>query len=306
VITVLRAPPFATVQDLGRRGHLDAAVPPAGALDQLGLAAGNLLVGNAPGAAALEWALGGGELRLERGATVALTGASATCTLGGRQLDPATAARAERGDSLVVERIDHGAWLYIAVSGGIDLPAVLGSRSTYVPARFGGLEGRLLRSGDRLPLGSETGRPAVGPVAPGLTVDSTRPIRILPGCDLLPTGGWDQVLDSEYVVSRTVSRMGYRLEGGPRSVSITGDRPSAPACVGTLQLPAGGQPIVLLADGPTVGGYARIGVIVTADLGSFAQRRPGEPVRFRSVDLGEARQALRERMALLDRLERGA
>jgi allophanate hydrolase subunit 2 len=100
--------------------------------------------------------------------------------------------------------------------------------------------------------------------------------------------------------------MGYRLKGGPSGISVAADRPSAPACIGTVQLPAGGEPIVLLCDGPTVGGYARIGVVATADVGQLAQRRPGEVVRFQPIDLTEARQALREQEALLDWLEGGA
>ena len=307
MITILRSPPFCTVQDLGRPSHLDAAVPRAGALDPLALATGNLLVGNPRGAAALEWTLGGGELRLEHAATLALTGATATATLAGRAVRPLEPIRASAGDTLVIERLDAGAWLYIAFSGGIDVPPVLGSRSTYLPGRFGGLDGRVLRSGDRLPLGRpgrDPPRTAGGPASPDAPAE---PIRVLPGPDrdLMP-GAWEEIVGIEYRVSHTVSRMGYRLEPSSPAQSGIGDRPSAPACIGTLQLPAGGQPIVLLGDGPTVGGYARIGVVVTADIGRFAQRRPGEPVRFRAVHLGEAREALREQRALLNRLETGA
>jgi biotin-dependent carboxylase-like uncharacterized protein len=309
MITVLRVPPFATVQDLGRPGHLEAAVPRAGALDPLALAAANLAVGNPRSAAALEWALGGGEVRFERGASVALTGAQVTGTLGGRALEPLRVVRAKPGDSLVVEQLDRGAWLYIAISGGIDVPPVLGSRSTYLPGGFGGLSGRVLRSGDRLPLGTEATQARLEILPAELGADtSSNPIRLLPGPDrdLIPPGAWDDLVRAEYRVSRVVSRMGYRLEAGWSGLALAGDRPSAPACIGTLQLPAGGKPIVLLGDGPTVGGYARIGAVVTADLGYFAQRRPGDSVRFRPVELTEARQALREQQALLDRLERGA
>jgi len=308
VITLLRAPPFATVQDLGRPGHLEAAVPRAGALDRLALAVGNLLVGNSRSAAGLEWGVGAGVVRFEQPATVALTGACATATLGGLPIEPGRAVRAGHGDTLEVKRLDSGAWLYLAVSGGIDVPLVLGSRSTYLPGRFGGLEGRVLRSGDQLPIGVEPERsgPTTAPAEPAGV--ETGPIRILPGPDrgLLPPGGWDRMVGAEYKVSRAVSRMGYRLQGGSSGISGTPDGPSAPAAIGTVQLPAGGEPIVLLCDGPTVGGYARIGVVVTADLGRLAQRRPGDVVRFRPVELIEARQALREQLALLDRLERRA
>jgi biotin-dependent carboxylase-like uncharacterized protein len=308
VITVLRAPPFATVQDLGRSGHLDAAVPRAGALDRFALAVGNLLVGNQRSAAGLEWGAGGGVVRFDRPATVALTGARATATLAGLPVEPGRTVRAAPGDMLEVERLDSGAWLYLAVSGGIDVPVMLGSRSTYLPARFGGLEGRVLRSGDRLPLGPGPARSGRATAAAQTAAVWTGPIRLLPGPDsgLLPPGAWDRMIGTEYTVSRAVSRMGYRLKGGALRISVVADRPSAPACIGTVQLPAGGEPIVLLCDGPTVGGYARIAVVATADLGQLAQRRPGEVVRFRPIELTEARQALREQRAFLDRLEGGA
>ena len=316
MITVLRAPPFCTVQDLGRPGHLEAAVPRAGALDPLALAAGNILVGNPRGAAALEWALGGGEIGFERSATIALTGARATAKLGGCEVQPLEAIQARPGDTLVIERIDAGAWLYVAVSGGIDVPSVLGSRSTYLPGRFGGLEGRVLRSGDRLLLGRARRdfRSAPGAKPDGIDVGllpsfdaPVAPIRILPGPDRdLIAGSWDEIVGADYKMSHMVSRMGYRLEPASPGLPGIGDRPSAPACIGTLQLPAGGHPIVLLCDGPTVGGYARIGVVATADLGSFAQKRPGDTVRFRTVQPSEALEALREQEALLNRLENGA
>lgn len=307
MITVLRAPPFATVQDLGRPDHLAAAVPRAGALDSQSLAAGNLLVGNPRGAAGLEWGLGGGTLRFERASTIALTGARPAATLGGRPLEPLRACAARAGDELVVQQIEEGAWLYVAVSGGIDVPLVLGSRSTYLQGRFGGLGGRILRSGDQLPIGKDHGQPRESEPAELARGSLVAPIRLLPGPDrgLVPRA-WDTILATEFRVSRAVSRMGYRLHSVPGQLSPPAGLPSAPACIGTLQLPSGGDPIVLLCEGPTVGGYARIGAVATVDLGAFAQRKPGDPVRFVAADVQQATDALRARTALLDRLERGA
>ena len=302
MITILRAPPFATVQDLGRAGHLDAAVPRAGALDPFALALANVLVGNPPGAAAVEWGLAGGEVRFERDATVALSGATARATIAGRPVGPGHASRAAAGEVLAVERIEDGAWLYVAVSGGIDVPPVLGSRATYLPGRFGGFEGRLLRSGDRLPLGSPAGREARTGVPPDLLASAPRtPIGLLPGPDigLLPDAAWRRLVETEFRISRAVSRMGYRLEGSAPALSLPGDLPSAPACIGTIQLPPGGEPIVLMPDGPTVGGYPRMAVVAAADLGRLAQRRPGEGVRFEPVELAEARARLRRRWQAL-------
>jgi len=309
LITIVRAPPFATVQDLGRTGHLEAAVPSSGALDRFSLSVANLLVGNPRGAAGLEWGLGGGQLRFERRAVFALAGAQARMTLSDRPLEIGRVAQAAPGDVLEVRQIDRGTWLYLAVAGGFDLPIVLGSRSTYLPGRFGGLEGRTIRSGDRLPLGAAPPQAATARDAPQLPPvaadDSLFRILAGPDRDAFKNGDWDRFVAAEYKVSRFTSRMGYRLEAGTPPPSIVQSRPSAPACIGTVQLPPGGQPIVLLADGPTVGGYARIGVVATADIGRLVQRRPGDSVRFRPIELDGAVRALKEQTELLDRLERG-
>jgi biotin-dependent carboxylase-like uncharacterized protein len=310
VITVLKAPPFATVQDLGRTGHLHAAVPRAGALDPLALIVANLLVGNSRGTAAIEWGLAGGQVRFERDSIIALSGATVRATLGGRPLVGNRAERARAGECLSIERIETGAWLYLAVDGGIAVPPVLGSRATYLPARFGGLEGRLLGTGDRLPLGP--GAATVSPQKQALPRlrggETNEPIALLPGPDreLLAGPAWDWLLGTEFRVSRSVSRMGYRLEAPPLPLVLPGDRPSAPACPGTVQLPPGGEPIVLMPDGPTVGGYLRIAVVATTDLGRLAQRTPGERVRFRIIELSEARARLRRQEELLNRLAQSA
>lgn len=311
MITVLKAPPFATVQDLGRTGHLHAAVPRAGALDPFALIVANLLVGNSRGAAAIEWGVAGGEVRFERNSIIALSGATARATLGGRPLVGDRAERARAGECLSIERIETGAWVYLAVDGGIVVPPVLGSRATYLPARFGGLEGRLLRAGDRLPLGAGAATAALPQkqTPPRMRAGETdEPIAVLPGPDreVLPAPAWDWLLGTEFRVSRAVSRMGYRLEGPAPALVLPGDRPSAPASPGTVQLPPGGEPIVLMPDGPTVGGYLRIAVVATTDLGRLAQRTPGERVRFRTIDLSEARARLRRQEELLNRLAQPA
>jgi biotin-dependent carboxylase-like uncharacterized protein len=228
----------------------------------------NQLVGNAPGTAAIEWGIGAGRLRLSPALDAAIAGADVL-------------ARRER-DELIVESFQAGAWAYIAVAGGIDVSEVLGSRSTCLPGRFGGLEGRLLRTGDVLKTGSApTGRARIA-TAPTATREDGPPFRVLPGPDLalVGTAPWEDFLKAEWTVSRAVSRAGYRLDGPALSVEAAPGLPSGPVCSGTVQLPPGGRPIVLMPDGPTVGGYPRIAVLISSELGRFAQRRPGEPVRF--------------------------
>ncbi len=315
MISVLRAAGFVTVQDLGRTGHRAAAVPPGGALDRLALEAANLLVGNSPDAAGLEWSVGPGEIRFERAATVALAGALVDARLEGRRLPAARAIALEAGSVLEIRGFERGAWLYLAVAGGIAVPPVLGSRATYEPGRFGGLEGRPLRAGDLLPVGAlgprrsvpaaGAGPPRSAAIDPEIFVGRTgEPIPLLPGPErcLLSDAEWRRLVEGEFRVSQAVSRMGYRLEGARLTVAEEREPPSAPVAPGVVQVPPGGAPIVLLADGPTVGGYPRVAVIPTAYLGRLVQRRPGEPVRFREIGMVEARAALRERRALLDRL----
>ncbi|HET8623910.1 MAG TPA: biotin-dependent carboxyltransferase family protein [Gemmatimonadales bacterium] len=268
MITVVRAPPFATVQDLGRYGHRAAAVPVSGAMDPVSLARANGLVGNEPGLAAVEWGIGAGSLRLAPNTVVGWAGADVSIR--------------REGDMLTVTAFRSGAWLYIAAQGGIDVPVVLGSRSTYLPGSFGGLEGRLLRAGDRLPTGrANVGRADRDTVTQAPTFGASA-FEIVPGPDrhLLHDRVWKEFLETEWTVSRAVSRAGYCLDGPVLAFEASADLPSAPVCPGAVQVPPGGRPIVLMPDGPTVGGYPRIAVVVSGELSRLAQRRPGEPVRF--------------------------
>jgi antagonist of KipI len=304
-ISVVHAPPFLTLQDGGRPGHRAAGVPPSGAMDPWALALANLLVGNAPGAAALEWALGAGAIRFEAPAVVALAGAEVDVSLGGEPAAPYRTLAADAGGVLAVERFVHGRFLYVAVRGGVDVPPLLGSRATYLPGRFGGLDGRRLRAGDRIPVGvTDAPAPRTGFTLP----EALRPAYAAPGgavlrlvcgpqAAVLDDAGWAEFLGAVYRVSRLSDRMGYRLEGPAPVVGAVGTAalPSEPACPGAVQLPAGGMPIVLMVDGPTVGGYPKPAVVASADLSALAQRTPGEEVRFRLVTVEEAQKAYRRR-----------
>jgi biotin-dependent carboxylase-like uncharacterized protein len=273
LITITKAPPFATVQDGGRMGHRWSAVPPSGAMDLAALARANLAVGNRPHTAAIEWGIGAGQLRIPAGIAAAIGGAAVT-------------ARRD-GDLFTIEDFRSGAWAYIAMAGGVDVPEVLGSRSTYLPGGFGGRSGRLLRTGDVLKTGAaKTGAVTSATAAVAVdrvpTSDPQRPIEIVAGPDrgLLDDDAWERFLGAEWTVSRAVSRAGYCLEGPVIPFEPAADLPSGPVCPGTIQLPSGGRPIVLMPDGPTVGGYPRIAVVLSRSLGRLAQRRPGESVRF--------------------------
>lgn len=280
MITVVRAPMMATVQDAGRFGHRAIGVPPSGAMDSAAFAAANLCVGNAPGAAAVEIALGRGELRFETDGVIAVCGARLVAVIGERAVAPWVPIPVRAGDALRIDGVTDGQFTYLAVRGGIDVPLVLGSRSTLMFAQLGGYEGRLLRSGDVLSVGDAArGEPRR---VPPLRPDSTLPIPIMRGPQHGEFGdpAWRTLLETTFRVSRVSNRAGYRLEGATVVHQIPTDRPSEPTCVGAIQVPGGGEPVVLMPDGPTVGGYPKIAVVRERAIGTLAQRVPGSAVRF--------------------------
>jgi biotin-dependent carboxylase-like uncharacterized protein len=293
VIEVVKAPPFATIQDLGWRTGRSIGLPRGGAMDPLALAAANAVAGNAAGAAAIEWALGAGTLRFDA-ETVIVVGGRADVQVDGREAAPFAAIAVKAGAVLSVTPKPDGRFVYLAVRGGIDVPELLGSRSTYLPGGFGGHEGRRLKTGDRLP---------VGPARPGARLDPDNVFRLEEAppavVALRVTRGpqwfrFDAATRAEffagvYDVSPASDRMGYRLSGPPIPSRETATLPSEAACPGAVQIPDDGQPIVLMPDGPTVGGYPKLVVVVRNDLRLLAQRPPGCQVRFVEVSLEEAR-----------------
>jgi antagonist of KipI len=299
MITISRAPPYLAVQDSGRKRARASGVPQGGAMDSFALAAANVLAGNSPDTAGLEWALGGGSIRFERDTVFVLAGAKAQATLSGQSVAPCTTIYARSGDELAIERISSGRFLYIAISGGIDVPILLGSRSTYLPGRFGGYDGRTLKHADTLALGAPPSRAP----APGCHCAADLIPRYEMGivhvtrgthADLFDEATWHLFTDSEYRVSSASDRTGYRLEG-PALRNPVGTLPSEAGCPGSIQVPGDGFPIALMADAPTVGGYPKIAVVSEADLPIIAQRSPGETIRFELITIEQSQRALRRR-----------
>jgi biotin-dependent carboxylase-like uncharacterized protein len=270
-------------------------------MDRWALQLANALVGNEPGAPALEWAGGGGMLRFSTDATIALAGVDPEAVLGHEVVDAHRVLHAKAGEGLSIGRFRSGQFLYVAVRGGLVVPPVLGSAATYLPAGLGGVEGRSLRRGDVLPIGPATGPPAGMLVCPPDLCDPLPPepgtVRVVraPQAELLDAGGWERLLGATFTVSRATDRMGYRLDGPPVPIAADLALPSGPNVPGAVQLPPGGQPIVLMADAPTVGGYPKPIAVCSADLGRLAQTRPGEAVRFVEVGVEEAQRLYRRR-----------
>ncbi len=295
MIEVVKAPPFATIQDLGWDTGRAIGLPRSGAMDPAALRFGNAVAGNPPGAAAIEWALGAGTLRFEEEALVVVAG-RADVRLNDRAVAPGAPLAILRGSTLAITPHPGRRFVYVAVRGGIDVPAVLGSRSTYLPGGFGGHEGRRLKTGDRLAVGAPGLEPAGAVPArpehpPAHTTEPKLRVTRGPQWNRFDAAARDAFFAGRFTVSPASDRMGYRLSGPVITSRETATLPSEAACPGAVQIPDSGQPIVLMADGPTVGGYPKLAVVIDADLGLLAQRPPGAEVRFVEVTPAEARAA---------------
>jgi biotin-dependent carboxylase-like uncharacterized protein len=303
-----------TVQDLGRTGFQAIGVPVSGALDGVALRLANHLAGNPPGTAGLEILLSGPTLRVAADTVrVALTGAEASLAIEGARAGPVPAwqsVRLARGDvvSLVVGR--GSACCYLAVEGGIAVPSVLGSASTYARAMIGGFAGRPLQPGDLLPLALAAAPERAElrlPDPPDAAADE--PIRIVlgPQQDYFTAAALATLLAAEYRISRSADRMGLRLDGPALAHRRGWDIVSDAIATGAIQVPGLGRPILLLADHQTTGGYPKIATVVSADLPVVGRRRPGDAIRFAAVsaEMAEelARHAERRFAALVASLE---
>lgn len=295
-----------TVQDLGRYGAQRLGIPVSGAMDQQSLILANLLVGNDPSAAGLEATLKGPELLVLQENCIALTGAEASPQLNDRPFPTWTATRVRPGDRLSIGQATRGLRLYLSVAGGIDVPQVLGSRSTYLPGRLGGLAGRALQKGDLLAAGSPT-RPldtiesqTVSPdLIPAFSREVTLRVILGPQDHLFTPEGIATFLNAPYRVTPQADRMGYRLSGPVIRHSRGHDIISDGTAFGSIQVAGDQQPIILLADRQTTGGYPKIATVISVDLPLVAQARPGARVRFQSVTLPEAHRLLRQKSAAL-------
>ncbi|MGH8657880.1 MAG: biotin-dependent carboxyltransferase family protein [Gammaproteobacteria bacterium] len=303
MIAVIRAGLLTTVQDLGRRGYRQLGVGQGGALDPLALTVGNRLVGNEANTAALEITVGSVvRLSFYRSASIALTGADVSADLDGERVWHGWRTPAREGQILTLAAPRSGMRAYLAIAGGIDVPPVLGSRSTDLNAGFGGLAGRALQDGDSLPLGSAT--PPTG--RQGLKLPEWDPfVRAMPGpeYDGFKREAQQALWQTEWKVSAQSNRMGYRLLGPALTYANPGELLSHAVLPGTVQVPPNGQPIVLLADAQTTGGYPRIATVIEADLWKLAQVRLGATFRLVACTLATARAARQALQYYLNRIE---
>jgi biotin-dependent carboxylase-like uncharacterized protein len=298
MIYILEPGMLSTVQDLGRYGFQDRGVPVSGAMDAFALRVGNALVGNEAHAAGIEITYGGFAAEFGSDVIFSLTGAKAPARLNGLDIAFWCSIQARSGDRLWIDIAPKGARILLCVSGGIDVPVVMGSRSTYLKAGFGGHQGRALKAGDRLPCG----RPRFKPLPrfdPALIPEYDDPVRVraVPGPQdhAFTTEALERFFSSDYTVSARSDRMGLMLEGPVLAHRKAADILSDGIIAGSVQVPGSGQPIVLMADRQTIGGYAKIATVISVDLSRLAQILPGDRVRFEPIGASEARESsLRE------------
>lgn len=307
---VLKAGMLSTLQDLGRYGMQHLGVVPCGAMDEVSHRVANALVGNPEEAATLEITLRGPVLEFREPALVALQGAEFAARVNGQAMPRSRPVVLPAGAKLDCGTAKAGCRAYLAVAGGFPAPEVMGSRSTYLPAAFGGLDGRAVKSGDEFVLDTEAslqrstrlraraktrtegGLTSVGWRAAEVTVPAGGEIRIhaLEGrhAGLFEPASLDAFFGEQWRVLPDSNRMGFRLGGSTLARKVKGDVLSEPTCLGTVQVPADGAPIVLMADHQTTGGYAKIAEVCGADVPRLAQAAPGASIRFGRVDIAIA------------------
>jgi biotin-dependent carboxylase-like uncharacterized protein len=316
-VSVLKPGLLSSLQDAGRRGHAAIGVGRAGAMDMPAWQLANALVGNRAGEATIECTLLGPTLRFEHAVVIALTGAPIDARVDGIALRMWTTCLLPAGSVLQLGGMASGSRSYLAVRGGFDVPAVLGSRSSDLHAQLGYMDGRALRAGDLLPIGP------CAPLAQLADGDRARalrwwldprpwfdagqmPIALLQGSHWLQLDQPSQrhLVEARFTVSTDSNRTASRLDGHTLQLGEPLELISEAALPGTVQLPPSGKPIVLMAEAPVTGGYPRVGQVAAVDLPRLAQRRPGDTVCFRPITLAQARLQLAAREQQLTRLLR--
>jgi antagonist of KipI len=288
IVRVKRAGLLTTVQDCGRWGYQARGVPVAGPMDLFSHRLANAIVGNRADAATLEVTLTGPQLEFADDRIVAVTGAEFDNVPSG------TSFPVSPGQLLAFGARRRGARAYIAITGGLDVPVVLGSRATHLPSKMGGFEGRALKAGDELPLGSfdRERSPKGGRYE---LVSATATLRVMPGpqAEKFASDALDVLTSHPYRIDPNSNRVGYRLTGPRLRHAVEADIISDATPIGSVQVPASGEPILLMADRQTTGGYAKIATVIAADLSIAGQLAPGDEIRFVVCSQAAALEALR-------------
>jgi biotin-dependent carboxylase-like uncharacterized protein len=293
-----------TVQDLGRPGFGARGISPSGAADSVALQLGNLLVGNAQGAAALEMTLMGGDFIFSEPTAIALAGSDFAATLNGRVLDTWRSYFVAAGEKLSVGATRSGARCYLCVAGGIEVEPFLDSASTHLVSGLGGFAGRSLREGDVLRIGNAPTKfveRSLSPAALRTLQPRNAVLRVTDGpqCDLFSAETVRSFCESEFRVTEESNRLGLRLEGSPLKSPLQEEMITEGVTLGAIQITPSGQPIILFVEQQTTGGYPKIANVIGADLFRIGQLRPRDNIRFQRISLAQARAAWLELQQLL-------
>lgn len=292
MIEVVEEGLLTTVQDIGRTGCLRFGVPESGAMDKFAFRAANILVGNTQDAACIEMVIIGPRLKFLENSTISLTGANLTPKINGSNITLWESIDVLSGSVLEFGNATSGARCYLAVKGGVDVPIVLGSRSTYLMGGFGGFAGRALNVGDNINILSDDTQPVRRklPQEHVPVYKRNHIIRVImgPQDEYFTEEGIRNFLDGEYRIGNQSDRMGYRLSGPNIEHKSSADIVSDAVPLGAIQVPGDGQPIILMTDRGPTGGYAKIAVVISADIYKLAQAFPGDVVSFQNVTLEDA------------------
>ncbi len=307
-LTILSPGLHTTIQDCGRYGFQRFGMPVSGAMDTFSLRLANILVGNHPNQACLEVTLLGPEIAFSSPGAIAICGANMNPSINNRIIPLNKTIEVRSGDILRFSGLVYGFRSYLAFAGGIDLPLVMGSRSTYIRARVGGLQGRAIVQGDTIPLGKIDRKIRIRKISSKLLpiYQSNQKLRVIAGPEVKSFGfeGIRNFLTSGYEISNQSDRMGYRLTGPIIKHSQgSADIISAATSMGTIQVPGDGQPIILMADRQTTGGYTRLANVISADLTLAAQLKPGDKIHFEEISLEKAQDIFISQEKMLESLK---
>jgi len=307
---ILKPGMYTTIQDVGRYNYQKSGMSVAGAMDQFSLRVANTLVGNKDGEACLEATLFGLELKFDGDALIAITGANLEPMINNKVIDMWAGTRVSDGDVLSFGTCQSGCRCYIAIAHGIDVPEVMGSKSTYAKGKVGGFEGRVLKAGDEITIGSAEENDFTSlknlptEFIPSYKKDNIIRVVMGPQNDYFTEDGINTFFDCQYDVTKEADRMGYRLSGDKISHKIGADIISDGITMGSVQVPGHGAPIIMMADRQTTGGYTKIATIITPDINIVGQLKPGDSIRFKLVDIEEAHRIYRKYMYDFDVIRR--
>lgn len=290
---------FSTIQDAGRFSYQAFGFSPSGVLDYRAHKLANRLLGNEDNAAVLEMTLQGVALEAGKDTVISTSGAKAAITIGGNTYDHGTAIKVMKGETLKIGKCEDGSRTYLAVSGGFDVPEILGSRSTHTRSGIGGFKGRTLKSGDVL---KSAGGDFTNKLKKIKSFESDDDIHIIPGqqYDRFEEEVQEKLFNSEYTITKDSDRMGIRLNGAELQTDAGHDVLSEPTQLGSIQVPKNGQPIILLNDRQTAGGYVRIATVALADIPKLVQKSPGGKLRFKKIGVDKATELYKEELRRID------